>query len=782
MNRLFFVALVVLASACGRTELFDRGLLDTEGGPDFGTAEDVGVTEDVGVADVGLDMTQGDGKLGDPCETGADCESGLCRDFGGDPICTVPCDSQCPVERFVCFESVCTPDDYCSPDGQGPGCIVSCEQCDINAICDEDAAGGLTCTCGPGYAGNGLSCDVNECVMQPCSEDATCTDLVPGFVCECNPGWRGDGLVCDDVDECAEFIDNCSINAVCVNVPGSFACDCLPGFEGNGQSCRDINECLQNPCNGGTCTNLMGGYTCECPMGSMFDGATCVGGIDLCATGMNNCDSNATCTLANNPDGYACACNAGFTGDGFTCTPVGTCNPACGPRQVCDSTNTCVCEPGFVLSGGVCMDVNECTAGTDTCDVNATCTNTLGGFSCACNSGFVGNGVTCADVDECADPTTCGPLQTCTNTAGGFSCACAPGTFPVGNDCVLQGDVCQAPFAVNSTPFSGSNNTTGYGSDYRFQGGQCPGVNGGRGNNTADQVWAFTPTTTGVYQVQINAQGWFGVAYVVTDCAQIGNTCLAADTGDPDFSVSLTANTTYYIIVDGNQGFTGPYTIDVSLNECASGTDNCDPNATCIDTLTGFTCACPDGFTGNGTTCTDIDECTNGSDNCDVNATCTNTPGGFECACNAGFTGDGVTCYDGSAPGESCTNPFVIGALPYTFSGDTSDAQNDYDAPLGSCPGLIGGGGASNDEVFTFTPTVNGTYRFEVTSSWQSIVYVRTACTSNAACLGGGSKGFNPAATVDATLLANVTYFIVVDGVGQFTNVNGAYTLNVTKL
>lgn len=42
--------------------------------------------------------------------------------------------------------------------------------------------------------------------------------------------------------------------------------------------------------------------------------------------------------------------------------------------------------------------------------------------------------------------------------------------------------------------------------------------------------------------------------------------------------------------------------------------------------------------------CLDNDECTSGDDNCDAQATCTNNAGGFDCACNSGYTGDGVTC------------------------------------------------------------------------------------------------------------------------------------------
>lgn len=40
----------------------------------------------------------------------------------------------------------------------------------------------------------------------------------------------------------------------------------------------------------------------------------------------------------------------------------------------------------------------------------------------------------------------------------------------------------------------------------------------------------------------------------------------------------------------------------------------------------------------------EIDECEEETDNCHINATCMNTLGSFTCACNPGFTGDGVYC------------------------------------------------------------------------------------------------------------------------------------------
>ena len=40
----------------------------------------------------------------------------------------------------------------------------------------------------------------------------------------------------------------------------------------------------------------------------------------------------------------------------------------------------------------------------------------------------------------------------------------------------------------------------------------------------------------------------------------------------------------------------------------------------------------------------DIDECSSGSHDCDVNANCTNTNGSYSCTCNEGYSGKGDSC------------------------------------------------------------------------------------------------------------------------------------------
>jgi MYXO-CTERM domain-containing protein len=93
-------------------------------------------------------------------------------------------------------------------------------------------------------------------------------------------------------------------------------------------------------------------------------------------------------------------------------------------------------------------------------------------------------------------------------------------------------------------------------------------------------------------------------------------------------------------------GYEGDGFTCTDIDECALDTDICDPNATCTNTPGSFTCMCNMGYEGTGVVCTDINECSIGSHNCDPNATCTNTTGSFDCTCNMGYSGDGFTCMD----------------------------------------------------------------------------------------------------------------------------------------
>lgn len=117
---------------------------------------------------------------------------------------------------------------------------------------------------------------------------------------------------------------------------------------------------------------------------------------------------------------------------------------------------SCNCTFGFDPTLGGCHDIDECTAGTDTCDLNAACTNTTGGFTCDCNDYYSGNGQTCTFCDtsgQCG--ATCGACDGgtpgCRNNGNGTTecvvCTeeghCSGGTphcLPTQNICVACRD------------------------------------------------------------------------------------------------------------------------------------------------------------------------------------------------------------------------------------------------------------------------------------------------------------------------------------------------------
>lgn len=517
---------------------------------------------------------------GEECMSGEECQSGTCKEFGQTSNCTEPCTDTCPGQNLACFRGECTPITFCDdPDGDGVGV-------------------------GPG-------CDDSPCDL--CSADATCAEQPDSsFACVCNDGFVGDGQSCSDVDECADGLANCANNATCTNTPGSFICACDAGFEGDGTACTDIDECATNADNcdpNATCTNLAGSFACACPSGFQGDGTTC-SDIDECSDGSAGCDPNATCT--NSPGSFACDCDPGYDGDGFSCAERDECQDPgaqCGSNAECvDQVNdyTCICESGYAGDPDVaCNNIDECTNGTAQCDTNATCVDTPGSFMCECDTGFTGDGMTCSDADECALGTdNCSQNATCTNTFGSFTCACDPGFDGDGVTCTGSGDTCGSPFVINTLPYSASGDTTLFTvtDNYSYGDNACPGDNTGNGLGQPDQVYAFTPPTTGDYIIDLSNSNFDVRGYVVSDCSNVNGTCQGADYNFP-FTVTLTGGTDYSIIVDGGfSGDEGQYTLDVYEDACANS-NPCDPVATCENDFNGPICTCPPGYTGDGFTC-----------------------------------------------------------------------------------------------------------------------------------------------------------------------------------
>ncbi|XP_078364720.1 uncharacterized protein LOC144649139 [Oculina patagonica] len=81
-------------------------------------------------------------------------------------------------------------------------------------------------------------------------------------------------------------------------------------------------------------------------------------------------------------------------------------------------------------------DVDECITGNHDCDVNANCTNTVGGHNCTCKEGYTGDGRSCSDINECSNGShKCDVNANCTNTVGGHNCTCKEGFYGDGRSC-----------------------------------------------------------------------------------------------------------------------------------------------------------------------------------------------------------------------------------------------------------------------------------------------------------------------------------------------------------
>ena len=136
--------------------------------------------------------------------------------------------------------------------------------------------------------------------------------------------------------------------------------------------------------------------------------------------------------------------------------------------------------------------------------------------------------------------------------------------------------------------------------------------------------------------------------------------------------------------------------------------------------------------------------------------------------------------------GEDCSNPIVVNSLPYVASGNTNNANDDYFA---SCPDYGNQGGA-NDIVYQFTNGANDRYidisLCENITNYDCQLYIfENNCNGNpVGCQEDGCQSPNYSAAYNSKitaqlLVANTTYFIVVDGYSTYSN--GDYQLNINE-
>ncbi|XP_039109210.1 protein kinase C-binding protein NELL1-like [Hyaena hyaena] len=99
-----------------------------------------------------------------------------------------------------------------------------------------------------------------------CDKNAICTNTVQGHSCTCKPGYVGNGTICR-----AFCQEGCRYGGTCVS-PNK--CVCPSGFTGSHCE-KDIDECAlrTHTCwNDSACINLAGGFDCLCPSGPSCSG------------------------------------------------------------------------------------------------------------------------------------------------------------------------------------------------------------------------------------------------------------------------------------------------------------------------------------------------------------------------------------------------------------------------------------------------------------------------------------------------------------------------------
>ncbi|XP_072017956.1 uncharacterized protein [Amphiura filiformis] len=648
----------------------------------------------------------------------------------------------------------------CPPGFAGDGencydineCLTGQHDCHQRANC-VNTEGSYQCVCQEGYAGDGKVCvrlDGRQCSDRPCFPLVECTDrelrdilrspnwrslsIIKLFQCgACPQGYEGDGEVCRNINECQRGIDNCHRYANCIDNPGSFTCECSNGYAGDGRTCirLDGRSCADRPCFPNVvCQDvplrrilsspdwqslrIIKLYQCgECPEGYEGDGETC-SDANECLTGEHNCHRDARCI--NERGAHRCECRDGFIGDGVNfCVPIDPTQCSDNPcfdnvpcrnlpldRNTIDyRTVTLVkqyecgnCPPGYTGDGENCRDVNECLTGAHDCHRFATCYNTVGSYECRCNNDYLGDGRICIPIDR----TTCA------------------------NQPCFQGVRCTNVFP-NFADIDPRRTTI----IKLYQCGPCPPGYTGDGERCED----INECLTGDYACDRNARCVNTIGSYRCDCNEgfvgDGQTCIPLDPTTcrdrpcffsrefgaaecTDVPLQQAYNPSLLAFLEevklyrcGNcpLGFTGDGETCDDVDECRQGTDDCHPNAHCVNTIGSYRCECnigyagdgricipvdpttcrdrpcftgvvctdiplnlnaidlentreiklyecgpcPPGFFGaDGITCYDENECLRGAHNCHVNATCRNIPGGFNCECNIGHIGNGTYC------------------------------------------------------------------------------------------------------------------------------------------
>jgi cysteine-rich repeat protein len=318
----------------------------------------------------------GNGCFLDPCETGADCASGLCVEHMGNSVCTQTCIEECPDgwlcrlleggqdPMFVClspYTNLCRPcaagADCKSPTGLEDVCVAYGPQGNFcGASCGEGACpGGFSCS--DVMSTNGTP--VQQCVSAAGECECSKKAIALGLATPCFR--KNDWGTCTGMRACLpEGLEACDAAEPAEEICDGLDNDC--DAQVDEALCEDDNPCTEDSCNGvaGCAHEPLTGT--ECADGDVCTLADhCVDGT--CTGSSISCDDNNICTDDGcNPTGGCLFVNNNTPcDDGDPCTVADACAEGkCGGFVVpceCDADSDCAAlEDGDLCNGTLFCD------------------------------------------------------------------------------------------------------------------------------------------------------------------------------------------------------------------------------------------------------------------------------------------------------------------------------------------------------------------------------------------------------------------------------------------